>query len=93
VVRFGTTALSITTLLVLLGLVIGTRRSRLGVLLFGVGGLMLIVAPALTANYWGRYTIPMAGPLMAAAAITMTSLWRAYGSKRETTSAGAAGSE
>ena len=92
VVRFGATALLITTLLVPLGLVIGTRRSRLGVLLFGVGGLTLIVAPALTANYWGRYTIPMAGPLMAAAAITMTSLWRAYGSKRETTSAGAAGS-
>jgi 4-amino-4-deoxy-L-arabinose transferase-like glycosyltransferase len=76
VVRFGATALSITTLLVLLGLVIGTRRSRMGVLLFGVSGLALIIAPALTANYYARYTIPMAPPLMAAAAVTFVALWR-----------------
>jgi hypothetical protein len=75
VVRFGGTALSIATILVLLGLVFGTRRSRVGVLLFGVGGLSLLIAPALTANYWGRYTVPMAGPLMAAAAITIVALW------------------
>jgi 4-amino-4-deoxy-L-arabinose transferase-like glycosyltransferase len=76
VIRFGPIALSITTALTLIGLAIGTRRSRVGVLLFGIGGLALIVAPALTANYVGRYTVPMAGPLMAAAAITIVELWR-----------------
>ena len=75
IVRFGGTALSIATLLVLLGLFTGTRRSRIGVLLFGIGGLSLIVAPALTANFWGRYTVPMAGPLGAAAAIAIAGLW------------------
>jgi hypothetical protein len=75
VARFGATALSIATILVLLGLAFGTRRSRVGVLLFGIGGLTLIVVPSLTANYWGRYTVPMAGPLMAAAAITIVGLW------------------
>lgn len=78
VTRFGATALSITTVLTLLGLAIGTRRSRVGVLLFGVGGLALIVTPALTASYLGRYTVPMAGPLMAAAAITIVELWRGF---------------
>ena len=75
IVRFGATALCIATLLVLLGLFTGTRRSRIGVLLFGIGGLSLIIAPALTANFWGRYTVPMAGPLVAAAAITVAGLW------------------
>ena len=56
---------------------VGTRRSRIGVLLFGIGGLSLILAPALTANFWGRYTVPMAGPLTAAAAIAIVALWRA----------------
>ena len=41
VTRFGATLLSVTTVLILIGLLIGTRRSRLGVLLFGVGGLAL----------------------------------------------------
>ena len=45
VIRFGATALSITTVLTLIGLAIGTRRSRVGVLLFGVGGLALIMVP------------------------------------------------
>lgn len=77
VVRFGATALFVTTLLTLIGLVIGTRRSRVGVLLFGLGGLSLIAAPALSGSYTGRYTVPMAGPLMAAAAITACEAWRA----------------
>jgi dolichyl-phosphate-mannose-protein mannosyltransferase len=77
VFRFNAVALWISTLLVALGLVFGTRRSRIGVLLFGVGGLSLILAPAITANFWGRYTVPMAGPLAAAAAIAIVGLWRA----------------
>jgi 4-amino-4-deoxy-L-arabinose transferase-like glycosyltransferase len=80
--RFGSIALSITTVLTLLGLAIGTRRSRVGVLLFGVGGLALLVAPALTANYVGRYTVSMAGPLMVAAAITIVELWRGQIARR-----------
>jgi hypothetical protein len=81
VIRFGATALLVTTLLTLLGLGLGTRRSRAGVLLFGVGGLALLVAPALTSTYAGRYTVPMAGPMMAASAIALTELWR-YASLR-----------
>jgi 4-amino-4-deoxy-L-arabinose transferase-like glycosyltransferase len=77
VTRFGATALSVTTVLMLIGLLIGTRRSRVGVLLFGVGGLALLVAPVLTGNYIGRYVVPLTGPMMAAAAITLTELWRA----------------
>jgi hypothetical protein len=75
IVRFGGTALSIATLLVLLGLFTGTRRSRVAVVLFGIGGLSLIVVPSLTANFWGRYTVPMAGPLAAAAAIAIAGVW------------------
>lgn len=82
VIRFGATALFITSVLTLIGLAIGPRRSRVGVLLFGVGGLSLIVAPALTGVYSGRYTVPMAGPLTAAAAITLTEIWRAIVSSR-----------
>lgn len=74
---FGATALAISTLLTLIGLVIGTRRSRAGVLLFGLGGLALLLPIALTANYSGRYTVPMAGPMTAAAAIALFELWRA----------------
>ncbi len=76
VTRFGATLLSLTTLLVLLGLLIGTRRSRVGVLLFGVGGLALLLSPVLTGNYIGRYMVPLTGPMMAAAAITIAELWR-----------------
>jgi hypothetical protein len=82
VVRFGGTALAITTVLALIGLFVGSRRLRVGVLLFGIGGLALLVAPVLTGNYAGRYTVPMAGPLFAAAAITILALWRAYGPVR-----------
>lgn len=78
VIRFGATALFATTVLTLIGLLIGTRRSRAGVVLFGVGGLSLLVAPVLTGTYSGRYTVPMAGLLTASAAITITELWRAY---------------
>ncbi|MBO0712191.1 MAG: phospholipid carrier-dependent glycosyltransferase [Acetobacteraceae bacterium] len=79
VVRFGATALFITTVLTLVGLIIGTRRSRAAVILFGLGGLSLIVAPVLVGNYTGRFTVPMAGPLMAGAAVTILEAWRQYG--------------
>jgi hypothetical protein len=76
VFRFGATALSVTTVLVLLGLIFGTRRSRTGIVLFGLGGLSLIAAPVLIGNYTGRFTVPMAGPLVAASAITILEAWR-----------------
>jgi Dolichyl-phosphate-mannose-protein mannosyltransferase len=82
VIRFGATALFVTTLLTLLGLLIGTRRSRFGVLLFGVGGVALLAVPALTSTYSGRYTVPMAGPLAAAAAITITEIRRGVARRR-----------
>jgi 4-amino-4-deoxy-L-arabinose transferase-like glycosyltransferase len=81
VIRFGGTALAVTTVLVLIGLLVGPRRSRVGVLLFGIGGLALLVAPVLTGNYVGRYTVPMAGPLTAATAIAIVALWRRWSAR------------
>lgn len=82
VARFGATALFVTTLLMLIGLAIGSRRSRVGVLMFGGGGVSLVVASALTGTYSGRYTVPMAGPMMAAAGIALTEVWRAWVTRR-----------
>jgi hypothetical protein len=82
IVRFTPVMLWITTALTLIGLAIGTRRSRAAVVLFGLGGIALIVAPALTSNYTGRYTVTMAGPMAAAAAVTLTELIRARSRRR-----------
>ncbi len=76
VVRFGATLLFIATLLTVLGLGLGPRRSRVGVLLFGVGGLSLILIPALLSTYAGRYTVPMAAPMMAGSGIALLELAR-----------------
>ena len=81
--RFGGVALSIATILLLVGLLVGTRRSRVGVLLFGASGLAMIVAPALTGNSVGRYVVPMAGPMTAAAAIALFEMKRRLGSSRQ----------
>jgi hypothetical protein len=82
VTRFGAVALSIATLLTALGLLIGDRRSRIGVLLFGIGGLSLLIAPALTGNYVGRYTVPMTGLMAAASAVALTAIVRAERARR-----------
>jgi hypothetical protein len=37
----------------------------------------------LTGNYVGRYTVPMAGPLVAASAIALVALWRRWSERRE----------
>jgi hypothetical protein len=76
VLRFGPLALSITTLLTLAGLAIGTRRSRVAVFLFGIGGLTLLVPPAMSANYTGRYLVPLVGPMTAAAGIAVAAARR-----------------
>jgi hypothetical protein len=80
--RFGGTMLSIATVLMLIGLFGGTRRERLGVLVLGAGGLAMIVAPALTGNYTGRYTVPMAGPMLAGAAIAIVAIARRVRARR-----------
>lgn len=80
--RFGPTLLTITTLLALLGLLVGSRRSRVGVLLFGAAGIAMLVAPVLGGIYVGRYAVPLTGPMMAAAAICATSLWRMEAARR-----------
>ena len=85
VIRFGPVLVSITTLLTLVGFAVGTRRSRIGVFLFGIGGLALLVPPTLSANYEGRYMVPMAGLMMAAAAIAIVELWRGPIGRRWTT--------
>jgi hypothetical protein len=81
-IRFGATLLTVTTLLTLFGMLIGARRERIGVLLFGVGGLVLLIAPTLTVFYVGRYTIPLAGPMVAAGSIACLSLWRLESERR-----------
>jgi 4-amino-4-deoxy-L-arabinose transferase-like glycosyltransferase len=80
--RFGGTLLSITTLLTLIGVFVGARRCRLGVFFFGVGGLALLVGPTFAIYYGGRYSMPLAGPMFAAAAITVLSLVRMERARR-----------
>jgi hypothetical protein len=46
------------------------------VLLFGVGGFTLILIPAMLSTYAGRYSLPMAAPMTAGAAITVYELFR-----------------
>jgi 4-amino-4-deoxy-L-arabinose transferase-like glycosyltransferase len=76
VFRFGATWLSIASIVVAIGLLVGPRRSRVGVLVFGIGGLALLVAPVLSVFYVARYTVPVGAPLFAAAAITAVTLRR-----------------
>ena len=83
--RFGATMMSIATGLIIVGFVVGSRRERLGLIVFGAGGLALILAPALTGNYTGRYTVPMAGPVLAGASIAIVALWRRVQDRRTET--------
>lgn len=80
--RFGPLLLSLTTMLALLGLLIGARRSRVGVLLFGAAGIALLLAPVLGGVYVGRYAVPLTEPMMAAAAIAGCALWRMESERR-----------
>jgi hypothetical protein len=82
--RFGATLLALCTLLTLLGLVFGGRRARVGVLLFGVGALAMLAGNTLLAYYLGRYSVPLAGPLTAAASIAGWSLWTMERDRRRT---------
>jgi 4-amino-4-deoxy-L-arabinose transferase-like glycosyltransferase len=76
VFRFGATMLSIASLLTVIGLFIGSPRHRLGVLLFGGGGLAMLIAPVVSSFYFARYMAPLAAPMFSAAAITLLSLYR-----------------
>jgi hypothetical protein len=67
VFRFGATALTLATLLILAGLFVGPRRDRLAVFIPGLGGLAMLVLPTLAIIYIARYTVPVA-PLLAAGA-------------------------
>jgi hypothetical protein len=72
--RFGGTMLTIATLLILIGLFVGPRRSRIAILLLGVGGLAIFLLPTFSANYVGRYMVPSSGPLAAAGVIAAMSI-------------------
>lgn len=74
VFRFGATLLVLTTLLTLAGLLAPERRALL--VLFGGGGLCFLLAPSVIGEYSGRYTIPMAAPMLTSAAIAVDALWR-----------------
>jgi 4-amino-4-deoxy-L-arabinose transferase-like glycosyltransferase len=87
--RFGATLLTLCSLLTLLGLLIGDRRQRIGVLLFGVGGLSMLILSSFGAWYVGRYTVPIAGPVSAGASIAVLSLWRLERARRRGATPGA----
>jgi hypothetical protein len=91
VVRFGATLLAITTVLTLIGLFVGPRRSRVAVLLFGGGGLSLLLIPVLLSTYAGRYTVPMAAPMVAAAGVVLHELVTAVNRRWQLSAAGGAG--
>ena len=74
--RFGATLLTICTLLSILGLAVGPHRTRIGVFVFGVSGFVLLLPESFVGAYLGRYTVPIAGPMGAAAGITLWTLWR-----------------
>jgi hypothetical protein len=76
VFRLGGTLLSITTLLTLLGLALGPQRARIGAFLFGLGALSCLLPQAWGAAYIGRYSVPLAGPVGAAAGIALWAAWR-----------------
>ncbi|MBV9466553.1 MAG: glycosyltransferase family 39 protein [Solirubrobacterales bacterium] len=80
--RFGGTLLTLTSVLTLLGLLVGPRRARIGVLLFGVGGLAMLVLSTFGVYYLGRYQVPIAGPMAAGAAICLWSLWQRESGRR-----------
>jgi hypothetical protein len=70
---FGGTALTVASLLSVLGLV-GARRNRLEVLIFAGAGLAMLLLPTFTVLYTGRYLVPVAGPIAAGAAIACAGL-------------------
>lgn len=88
VFRFGATLLTLTALLTLLALAIGPRRIRVGAVLFGIGGLSTLLPEALGGAYIGRYAVPLAGPMGAAAGIALWTLWRRESERRASTRAG-----
>lgn len=77
VFRFGATALTLATLLILAGLFVGPRRNRIAVLVLGGGGLAMFLVPTLSIIYIARYTVPSAGLIAAGAAVAAMSLIRA----------------
>ena len=74
VFRFGTTALAMSTILILIGLFVGSRRNRIAILVLGGSGLAMIALPAFSVVYIGRYIVPPASLLVAGAAVAVMSL-------------------
>jgi hypothetical protein len=79
VFRFGATLLTLATLLTVAGLFLPGRRALL--VLFGGGGLSLLIAPSVIGEYSGRYTVPLVAPMLASGAIAAQLLWRRFRSR------------
>ncbi|MDW5593663.1 hypothetical protein VSS74_04905 [Conexibacter stalactiti] len=73
-IRFGATALTISTLLIFAGLLVGPRRNRIAAFVLGIGGLATFVLSSLSIIYIGRYMIPSAGLVAAGGAVGLLSL-------------------
>jgi hypothetical protein len=85
--RVGATLLVLASLLTLLGLFVGPRRHRVGVFLFGIGGLAMLVGPTVSVYAIGRYTVPISPLIAAGGAITLLSLWRMEAGRRSAAAA------
>ncbi len=72
--RFGGALLCISTALIALGLLVGSRRSRIAVLVLGVGGIAMIALPSVSIIYIGRYTVPPASLITSGAAVAAVAL-------------------
>lgn len=83
VFRFGGAALLLATLLIAVGLLVGSRRERIAVLVLGVGGLAMFVLPTLSVIYIARYTVPPAPLIVAGAAVAALAIGRRLGSRRQ----------
>lgn len=73
VFSFGPVPLVLTTLLTLAGLAFPERRAAL--ILFGIGGLSMLIAPSGIGDYDGRYSVPLVAPMTGAAMISIQVLW------------------
>lgn len=72
--RVGATLLTIATVLILLGLLVGPRRNRIAVLVLGVGGLAMLILPTFSIIYVARYSVPPAALIVSGGAVGAMSL-------------------
>ena len=76
VFRLGATLLTICSLLTVLALCVGPRRTRVCALVLGCGAVLTLVPQAAGGAYVGRYSVPLSGSMGASAAVAIMVLYR-----------------